>query len=75
MNKQYKSSIKLVNKIEKIRSKNNKNWMDIVRLSLRLDFKETSRILYQINNHDKKISEMAKKIFILSKKKLRNNFI
>ena len=44
MNKQYKNSIKLVNKIEKIRSKNNKNWMDIVRLSLRLDFKETSRI-------------------------------
>ena len=74
MNKQYKNSIKLVNKIEKIRSKNNKNWMDIVRLSLRLDFKETSIILYQINNHDKKISEMAKKIFILSKKKLRNNF-
>lgn len=71
MNKQYKSSIKLVNKIEKIRSKNNKNWMDIVRLSLRLDFKETSRILYQINNHDKKISEMAKKIFILSKKKTK----
>ena len=75
MNKQYKNSIKLVNKIEKIRSKNNKNWMDIVRLLLRLDFKETSIILYQINNHDKKISEMAKKIFILSKKKLRNNFI
>ena len=38
--------------------------MDIVRLSLRLDFKKTSRILYQINDHDKKISEMAKKILL-----------
>tara|TARA_B100000787_G_C16147027_1_gene274746 strand:+ start:21 stop:236 length:216 start_codon:yes stop_codon:yes gene_type:complete len=71
MNKQYNSSIKLVDQIEKIRSKNNKNWMDIVRLSLKLDFKETSRILYQINSHDKKISQLAKKIFILSKKKTK----
>jgi hypothetical protein len=71
MNKQYNNAIKLVDQIEKIRSKNNKNWMDIVRLSLKLDFKETSRILYQINSHDKKISQLAKKIFILSKKKTK----
>ena len=68
MNKQLKESIKIINKIEKIRAKNNKNWMDLVRLSLMLDHKKTSRILYQINSHDKKISNLAKQIYNLSKK-------
>ena len=40
--------LKLVNQIQKIRSKNNKNWMDLLRLSLRLDFKNTSKILKSI---------------------------
>lgn len=68
MNKQLKESIKIINKIEKIRAKNNKNWMDLVRLSLMLDHKKTSRILYHINSHDKKVSNLAKKIYNLSKK-------
>ena len=68
MNKQLKQSIKIIDKIEKIRAKNNKNWMDLVRLSLMLDHKKTSRILYQINSHDKKISNLAKQIYNLSKK-------
>ena len=71
MNKQLKEAIKTVDKIEKIRSKNNKNWMDLVRLSLMLDHKSTSRILYHINNQDKKISNLAKKIFNLSKKDIK----
>jgi len=67
MNKQFKQSIKIINEIQKIRSKNNKNWMDLVRLSLKLDFKKTSKILYHITNQDKKISSLSKKIFVLSK--------
>ena len=30
-------SLKIINQIEKIRSKNNKNWMDLLRLSFNLD--------------------------------------
>lgn len=71
MSKQLNKSIKIVKDIEKIRSKNNKNWMDLVRLSLKLDFKQTSKILYHINNQDKKISNLAKKIYLLSKKDSR----
>ena len=71
MSKQLNKSIKIVNDIEKIRSKNNKNWMDLVRLSLKLDFKQTSKILYHINNQDKKISNLAKKIYLLSKKNIK----
>ena len=40
-----KTGIKLVNQIQKIRSKNNKNWMDLLKLSLQLDYRKTSKIL------------------------------
>ena len=62
---QYKKSLKLVNQIQKIRSKNNKNWMDLLRLSLKLDHKSTSKILYQIYKDDQKISKLAKKILLV----------
>ena len=63
--KHIKKSIKLVNQIQRIRSKNNKNWMDLLKLSLKLDHKQTSRILKDIVNQDKKISNLAKRIFKL----------
>tara|TARA_B100000029_G_C17453551_1_gene915863 strand:- start:384 stop:581 length:198 start_codon:yes stop_codon:yes gene_type:complete len=62
---QYKKSLKLVNQIQKIRSKNNKNWMDLLRLSLKLDHKSTSKILSQIYKDDQKISKLAKKILLV----------
>ena len=60
--RKYKKSLKLVNQIQKIRSKNNKNWMDLLGLSLKLDHKSTSKILYQIYKDDQKISKLAKKL-------------
>ena len=44
-NNKYRKSLKLVNQIQKIRSKNNKNWMNLLRLALKLDYKSTSKIL------------------------------
>ena len=67
-NKNYNQSIKIVNKIQKIRSKNNKNWMDLLRLSLRLDYKATSNILSQIYRDDKKITALIKKLKVPRKK-------
>lgn len=57
-----KKTIQLINRIEKIRSKNNKNWMDILRLALKLDHDGTVKILRQIHKYDTKISEIVKKI-------------
>ena len=62
-----KKSIKIVNQIQKIRSKNNKNWMDLLKLSLRLNHKQTSRILKDIVSDDKKISDLAKKFIDLNR--------
>ena len=57
-----KKTNKLINNIEKIRSKNNKNWMDILRLALDLDHNITLKILKQIHKHDIKISKIVNKI-------------
>ena len=57
-----KKSIKLINQIQKIRSKNNKNWMDIVKLALQLDFNSTTKILNQIYKEDSRIGKITKKI-------------
>ena len=62
---QYKKSLKLVNQIQKLDPKNNKNWMDLLRLSLKLDHKSTSKILSQIYKDDQKISKLAKKILLV----------
>ena len=62
-NKKITEAIQLVNKIQKIRSNNNKNWMDLLKLSLALDLKKTSAILKNICKEDKEISEIANKIY------------
>jgi hypothetical protein len=38
-NDRIKNALKLVDQIEKTRSKNNKNWMDLLRISLKFNFK------------------------------------
>ena len=63
-----KKDINIFDKIESIRSKNNKNWMDLLKLSLKLDFNLTSKILKEICKDDKRISNAAQKIYNLNKK-------
>ena len=60
-----KKGLLMLRQIEKIRSKNNKNWMDLLRLSLKLDFNSTSKILKEICKDDKRISNLAQKIYKL----------
>ncbi len=63
--KKVKKALKLVSQIQRIRSRNNKNWMDLLRLSLSLDYRTTARILKDIVGDDKRISAIAKKIYKL----------
>ena len=58
-----KKSLHILNKIEKIRSKNNKNWMDILRLAIMLDYNKTSKLIKEIYKYDTQISALAKKIY------------
>ena len=58
-NKKYSSTI---NQIQKIRAKNNKNWMNILKLAFKFAPKQASKIMNQINSDDKKISKLLKKL-------------
>tara|TARA_B100000989_G_scaffold266747_1_gene220437 strand:- start:714 stop:905 length:192 start_codon:yes stop_codon:yes gene_type:complete len=54
--------LKIISKIEKIRSKNNVNWMDILRLAFKLDPVEASKIMKKINHDDKQIARLLSKL-------------
>ena len=53
---------KIINQIEKIRSKNNINWMNLLRLAFKIDPKSASKIMKKINYDDKKISKLLNKL-------------
>ena len=62
--KNYK---KIINKIENTRRKNNKNWMDILRLAFESSPVKASKILSQIYKEDKNISVLAKNLLVKKK--------
>ena len=51
--------LEIINKIQSIRSKNNINWMDILRLCLKENNLEAKKIISNINNHDSEISKLV----------------
>ena len=61
MNKKKNPQV-IINQIEKIRKKNNSNWMDILRVAFDTDPKRSSKILSRIYSDDKKISKLAKQL-------------
>lgn len=66
MKKNKKNSIKkdlsLIDKVQGIRSKNNTNWMDILRIALKYSPEETKKILKNINEKDQNISKLLKSL-------------
>ncbi len=61
-NQKRKNFNKIINDIEKIRKKNNSNWMDILRVAFKFSPKETAKIMSQIYQQDNKISKLSKKL-------------
>ena len=59
MSKKYKL---IIDQIEKIRKKNNTNWMDLLRLAFKSSPKEASRIMSKIYQDDARIGKLAKKL-------------
>ena len=53
---------KIIDQIEKIRSKNNGNWMNVLRLAFKYDPKNAAKIMSKIYADDAKIGELAKKL-------------
>tara|TARA_Y100000389_G_C17235568_1_gene400386 strand:+ start:259 stop:474 length:216 start_codon:yes stop_codon:yes gene_type:complete len=53
---------KIIDKIQKVRKKNNKNWMDILKLAFASDPIKAGKIFKEIYKEDKSINELAKKL-------------
>ena len=54
--------LKIIDQIEKIRSKNNVNWMNVLRLAFKLDANQAKKIMQKINYDDKKRSQLLNKL-------------
>lgn len=62
MNKKNKNYLKIIDKIQDVRQTNNKNWMDLLRLSFTLDPKKSKRIVKEIFKRDSQISALVKQL-------------
>ena len=54
--------LKIIESISKIRSKNNSNWMQILKIAFKYSPKEASKAMKNIYYYDKKISQLVKKL-------------
>jgi len=55
-NKQIEHYLKIIDEIEKVRTKNNVNWMDVLRLAIIHAPDDTKKLMKKINDEDNKIS-------------------
>jgi hypothetical protein len=61
-NKNIKKYLAIIKQIEKVRSKNNKNWMDLYRLAFAVAPNESVKIIKKILSRDKSVSKLAEKL-------------
>tara|TARA_B100001564_G_C20321225_1_gene525831 strand:+ start:97 stop:288 length:192 start_codon:yes stop_codon:yes gene_type:complete len=60
--KKSNKHINLIKKIQKIRSRNNANWMNILKLAFKYAPKDAGKLMKKINSDDKKISNLVNKL-------------
>ena len=53
---------KIINQIQKVRTKNNVNWMNILKVAIKFAPIEAKKIIKDININDKKISQLVSKL-------------
>jgi hypothetical protein len=56
------TDLEIIDEIQKIRSKNNVNWMNILRIAFAHAPEESRAVMCKINNDDSKISELLEKL-------------
>ena len=54
--------LKIIDEIEKVRTKNNVNWMDLLRLAFTRSPKQAKKIMGKIEYEDNRISNLMKKL-------------
>jgi hypothetical protein len=61
-NKKIERYLKIIDEIEKIRTKNNVNWMDVLRLAFKSSPEKAKKLMKKINEEDNRISELFGKL-------------
>ena len=59
-NKQIEYYLKIIDEIEKVRTQNNVNWMDILRLAFIHAPEDAKELMKKINTADDEISDLLK---------------
>ncbi len=54
--------LSIIDQIEAVRTKNNKNWMDLLRLAFEHAPKEASEIFMEIFKEDKEVNRLAQEL-------------
>ena len=57
------NDLEIIDEIQKIRSKNNVNWMDILRVAFKHAPKETRKLIMKVNDHDSEISKLVEQLY------------
>ncbi len=57
-----KRDLEIIDEIEQVRTRNNVNWMDILRLGFTHAPKETRALIGKINQEDGRISDLYRKL-------------
>jgi len=60
--RQIKHHLKIIDEIEKVRTGNNMNWMDVLRLAFTYAPEEAKKLMKKIDHEDNRISELVKKL-------------
>jgi hypothetical protein len=61
-NEKLKRDLEIIDKIEQVRTRNNVNWMDILRLGFTHAPEETRALIGKINQEDSRISDLYRKL-------------
>ena len=61
-NTKIKKELKIISKIQGVRTRNNINWMNILRIAMIHSPTQTKKLLKKINSQDNKISILVKKL-------------
>lgn len=61
-NQKNRTDLEIIDEIQSIRSKNNVNWMDILRLAFKHAPEESRALMLRVNEQDGKISDLLKEL-------------
>jgi hypothetical protein len=56
------TDLEIIDAVEVVRTKNNKNWMDILRIAFKHSPEEARPVLAEINKSDNQISKLLDKL-------------